>query len=423
MLNFRLQHNYVCGVDISRSKISAAVGKIDKKEISEIYFETGPSKGMKQGMVYDSIELTSCVEQVLKNLINRSGINIKYVYLNISGEDIGAKHSQAIIPLAERGNKVITASDIDKVIEQAHILGSTLDEEIIGQIPYGYSIDSKCEVANPLGLYSHKLEVDLYIVCVKLATLQTLTRLVNQAGFEVKDVFFSGFAAQRAIAGNAFKQGLNIFCDIGSDITELLLFNNGMLKNIEIMPIGADSLTGEISKVLEIPFELAEDVKKSYASVQDAGLIPEDKEILIKKNNAYRPIKQRLLIETATSSSRSVSEALKNKLGQMADLKEINSLFICGRTLLLEGFMEMMETIIGIPVKQARIADQKMLKVLNNNDAVSGQKYLTYLVCLGIVLKAFDEEYPQALSGQGSVVYNPVSRFVSKFKEVYHEYF
>ena len=133
-------------------------------------------------MICDPIELTNSIARLLKDLRGKAGLSVKYVYVSISGADITTRHSRAIIPLAERGNKVVTALDVEKVSEQARILGSNLEEEIIHSIPHSFSIDSKKEVFNPVGLYSHLLEVDLFLVCGRTSSLESLNRIVNQAG-------------------------------------------------------------------------------------------------------------------------------------------------------------------------------------------------------------------------------------------------
>ncbi|MCX5710159.1 MAG: hypothetical protein NT088_05500, partial [Candidatus Omnitrophica bacterium] len=107
--------NYICALDIGSSKISACLVEIKGKRLNNIFFETAPSKGVKAGVIVDSIELVGAVSRLMKALKAKSGINVKHVYTNISGQDIVTKRSRAIIPLAERGNKVITQTDIDHV--------------------------------------------------------------------------------------------------------------------------------------------------------------------------------------------------------------------------------------------------------------------------------------------------------------------
>lgn len=257
-------NNYICALDIGSSKIASCVAGIKKKRIDNVFFEWAPSKGVKGAVIVDSIGLVGSISRLMKNLRAKSGINIKFLHTNISGQDIATKHSRAIVPLAERGNKVITASDIQRANEQARILGSSLEEEIIHLVPSGYTIDSKGGIANPLGLYSHRLEVDLYLVLAKLSSVQSLTRVINQSGYEIKSLSFSGLATSKTVLNKELNEGLNLFCDIGSDTTELLIFRNGRLEGIEILPIGGDNLTARLSDELKIPFDLAEDIKRSH---------------------------------------------------------------------------------------------------------------------------------------------------------------
>lgn len=306
--------NYICVLDIGSSKIASCVAQIKRKRLNNIFFESAPSKGVKEGVIVDSINLVSSITKLMKNLKVKSGINIKFLYTNISGQDIVTRRSHAIIPLAERGNKVITVSDMQRVSEQARILGSSLEEEIIHQIPSSYTIDSKSNIANPIGLYSHRLEVDLYLVCGRLSSVQSLSRVMNQSGYDIKNLFFSGLATSKAVFDKDLAGGLNLFCDIGSDMTELLVFRDGLLRDIEILPIGGDDLTEQLQGELKIPFDLAEDIKRSHGIIGDPAYIREDKEILVKKSNLYKPIKQRVVSGIITSSAKAICSKIKDAL-------------------------------------------------------------------------------------------------------------
>jgi len=414
--------NYICALDIGSSKIAAVVVGIKKARPVKIFFETIPSKGVRKGIVVDSIDLIGAVGKVLKKLRSRSGINIKYVYVNISGQDITTKHSRAIIPLAERGNKVITLSDIYRVNDQARILGSNLEEEIIHQIPSGYSIDSASAITNPLGLYSHKLESDLYLICGKLSSVQSLTRAINQAGFEIRKVFLSSFATSKIVFGNELKSGLNIFCDIGSDATEIAIFKNGILSGIEILNLGGDDLTRQLEEELKLPYDLAEDVKKSYGAAGDSGGISEDKEILVKKENAYKPIKYKLVAEIISVKTKSICQKIKEAVAKTVDLDMVDNFVVTGRGVLQDGLLETLENTLGVPVRIGRINDAELASLVSKNEELSGHKYLIYLTCLGMIAQAGAKE--ESLSVPSNVpVGNLLSKTVNRLKEVYQEYF
>jgi cell division protein FtsA len=419
MLNL---NSYICALDIGSNKIAAALAQFKRKRLSNIFFDSVPSKGVRGGIIVDSIELVGSISRLMKNLKAKSGINVKFLYTNISGQDIVTRHSRAIMPLAERGNKVVTVSDIQSINEQARILGSSLEEEIIHCIPSGYAIDSKDNVINPLGLYSHKLEVDLYLVCGKLSSIQTLSRVINQSGYEIKELFFSGLATSKAVFDKDLKEGLSLFCDIGSDVTELLLFRDGTLYDIDILVIGGNELTEKLSAALKIPFDLAEDIKRSHGIIGDPVQIGEDKEILVKKSNLYKPIKQRLVSEIITSSAKSACSRIKEAVEKKASCYEVNNFVIVGRTILLEGFIETLENTLSVPVKVGRVTNTEILSLLKKEDSLAGQKYLTYLTALGMICGVIEEK-PLGILPIHQPAKNLVLKAANRFKELYQEYF
>ncbi len=419
-----MKNNYICALDIGTSKISAVLAQTKARHISGIFFDTLAVKGVKRGVIVDPIELVNAVTGLLGSLKRKSGIAVKYLYTNISGTEIVTKHSRAIIPLAERGNKVINRSDINKVNEQARILGSSLEEEIIHKIPSSYTIDSKCNIINPLGLYSHRLEVDLYLVCGKLSSLQSLNRVINQAGYEIKDLFFSGIATSEIVFphSDVLNRGINVLCDIGSDLTEIVVFEDGLLKDIKILPSGGMDLTLQLAQELKIPLELAEDIKKSHGSVGDFSQIKEDKEILVKKNNLYRPIKQKVVSEILTQKAHSLCQALKGSLEEIVPLTRINNFVAVGRTTALDGFLEIMENNFSIPTKPGRINHPDIIALTSHQEAFARGKYLDYLTALGILCLALRRSQPQVLSDSPPAP-NFIAKIINKGKEVYQEYF
>ncbi len=417
-----LNNSYLCAIDIGSNKISAALAVIKKGRLERIYFDAYPSRGVKQGIIVDATELIICLTKIIKNLKTKSGIKIKYIHTNFSGKDISTKHSHAIIPLAERGNKVITSTDIASANEQARILGSSLEDEIIHMIPSSYAIDSKSNVINPLGLYSHRLEVDLYLICARLSSLQSLSRAVSQAGYEIKNLSFSGLATTKALFAKEEKHGVTVFCDVGSDVTELLIFKDGLLQSIQVLPIGGSSMTAQLSEGLKINSELAEDIKRSYGIIGQTENILENKEILVKKDEFYKPIKQREVAQITTSSCRLICTQIKEVLERRIALHEINNFIMAGKTILTDGFIEMMESVVGIPVKIGRIRNPEIAALVKENSDLAGQKYLTYLTCLGMIC----EDLESKSLGNLAIVKpakNLVVKAINRFKEVYQEYF
>lgn len=416
-------NSYICSVDIGSSKIAASAALVSNKRVSNIYFESVPCKSLKAGAVIDAVSLVGSLDKVLKQLKVKSGIKIKSIHINVSGSEIVTKHSFGVIPLAERGNKVITLNDVQRVNEQALLLAANLEEELINHIPVSYSIDSRKGILNPLGLYSHRLETDLYLISVKLGFMQNIGRIVNQAGYEISTITFSGLASARAVFDKALEHGQNVLCDIGSDVTELLIFSEGTLCDIIILPLGGDMITQELSDALKIPLDLAEETKCLHGKVADTGSIGEDNQVLIKKDDIYKAFGKKLICELVTRQSRIICEAIKENLCKKTDLGKINNFICIGRTILLEGFLEALENTLGIRVKIGRIADPDLTAKICANDELSGQKYLNYITSLGIIAQNLKDNQQKLLSNQQPQGSNPLFKALNRIKEVYEEYF
>jgi len=413
---------YICGLDIGTSKIVACAAEIRKGKVVEVFLEAEESRGVSKGAVVDSVELVESVGKVLKALKAQSGINIKAVYTNISGQDVVTRHSRAVIPLTDRGNKVISSLDIENVIRQAFILGASIEEEVIHNIPYSFTVDNKTGLANPLGLSGHKLEVDLFLVCVKLSSVQTINYAVNRAGYDVKEIFLSGLAVSEVVFDEEFKKGCSILCDIGQDITELIFFKDGLVRDIKILAIGGDDLTCALQQGLNISFEMAKDIKFSSSAIGESAVLDENSRILVKKDNDCLSVRKKQVADILNAQARVMSLCLQDAVKKNTVLKEIKHFVFTGRTILQEGFLEMIEANIGIPVEFARIRDPQIAPLLNKNPVLSGREYLTYTTAIGLICKELYGYDSKTLTMRKSSP-NPFFKALNKLKEIYQEYF
>ncbi|MBU1998314.1 MAG: hypothetical protein KKE64_02335, partial [Candidatus Omnitrophica bacterium] len=312
--------------------------------------------------------------------------------------------------------------DLNRVNEQAFVLGSNIDEEVVHKIPFSYTVDNKSNITNPLGLYGHRLEVDLFLVCAKLSTVQTLVHVLNQAGYEVRDLFFTGLATTRAIANRDFNDGINIICDIGSQVTELLIFQNGILRNIEVMSFAGDTITGALSEELNLPLDLAEEIKIGYGVVGENIGISDEKEVLLRKEAFYKPIKQRVICDIITRQARAMAKEIRARVEKQTALVEVKNILVCGRASLQEGFLELLETELSVRVKLARINNPELAGLFNRFEVLAGNKYISYISCLGIICQAILPQ--EAVFSKTKILEpNPVKKLLSKLEGLYHEYF
>ncbi len=408
-----------CALDITAGKVAGVCAALKRSsEIAVVACRSGLSAGIKDGRIHDVGALSEAVTAVLKGLSESSGARIKTLSVSIQGPRIKSTHSLGAIPISERAHKIITSGDIAKVNQQAYSLGLNIKERILHQIAQGYTIDNQNKVINPAGLYGHKLEVDLLLIAAPNSDVENLISAIDRAGCRVRTVVLSSYAASLAVVSGADKINGCLLLDIGYDITQMLVFKDGILRGFDTFDIGSKHITEALAKELRLSYDAAEMVKVSYGSAL-SGQLPPDAEVLIKKEQVYRPIKRREISVIIEKELTALFEQIKKRLEvYQKTLVFPSGIIASGRTAVLDGFLESLERFFNMPVRLAKIGILERGKAIEN----AATDELAYCAAIGAVKYAVSQS-PQVdllrLSSYGNVF----QKIAHKSKEIYQEYF
>ena len=131
-----------------------------------------------------------------------------------------------------------------------------------------------------------------------------------------------------------------------------------------------------------------------------------------------------MVSEVISSSAKLICTNIKEAMEKKVSGYEVDNFIVAGRTVLLEGFIEMLEAVLSVPVKLGRIMNPDIPASVKEDPALSGQKYLIYLTSLGMLCEALQEKTTAFLSASASPPSkNILARAISRFREVYQEYF
>ena len=160
---------------------------------------------------------------------------------------IAQRPATAVIPLLDRGSKVIAARDVKKVQAQARLLGVNMEETVLHELPQYYRVDDVNVAVNPVGLSGRKLEIQSLMITIPATVLRNLVKAVNQAGYDVARVSYASLAAA-GVALTPFhrRQGC-LLMDVGSSLTNLLVFKEDQLRYVAVIPWGGGQVTQGIA--------------------------------------------------------------------------------------------------------------------------------------------------------------------------------
>lgn len=403
---------YFCGLDIGSQTIKAGI--IEPKENRQFellgVYEV-KTNGFENGSVTNLGDLTSSINDVLNGLMKNARVKVRSVQLGVGGELIRKRRSSAVMPLLDRGNKVISRRDVMRIQKQAMLLGVKMDEVLLHDFSQIYKVDDVNRALNPVGLYGRKLEVETLVVAVNNVIIRNLSKAVNQAGFDVENVFFTTYAATQTVLDDFQRKQGCVLVDVGSSVTDIAVFKAGQLRFLDSIPVGGSDITRAIVNRLNINFDLAEDMKKSYAVVRH-GNVRLDEEILIKKEDGYYPVRKHVISDAIEPIVKDLINMIMVSLKRSEFSNQLNSgMILSGGGTLLSGFAERIEIESGFTVKMSKI----------NFSSRRMHNAAKFLSAVGLAQIGFEKNF--GISIKGSQYSHWLKGCVERAKELYEEYF
>jgi len=412
MLKNIIKEKVYCGLDMGSQEIKAALIKAVDPSVSNLVgvYEAKTS-GFQKSSVSDLGELTDCIHKAVSGLAKKTGIKVKDLNVGVGGDLVRSRSNSAVIPLVDHGSKVIGNHDVRKINNQARLLGVKVEEEILHYFSQNYKVDEVNTALNPIGLYGRKLEVNSSLIVADVTRLRNITKAVNRAGYEISNLFFSGFSSSAVSLTDTDKTEGVVLIDVGAMGTDILIFKNGVMEFLDRISMGGRHVTHCIAKELNLPFNLSEDIKKSYA-IAVLGESRNEEEILVRRDSAYIPIKRQDIYNSVKDEIDKFVGAIKHSLNKSKIIEDINNgIVMVGGGSLLSGLLERIEAETNLPVKLGKIKVGK--RSLTNAAKFSSAMGLAQLG----LMQATRRKFPFRADSSWT------KYMTNRIKEFYQEYF
>ncbi|MDO8687807.1 MAG: cell division protein FtsA, partial [Dehalococcoidales bacterium] len=212
-------------------------------------------------------------------------------------------------------------------------------------------------VKNPVGMHGFRLDVETHIITAGVTSVQNLVKCIRGIGIDIDDLVLEPLASAEAVLTEEEKEKGVMLADIGGGTTDIAVFKDNTIYHTSVLPVAGYQITRDISVGLNIPFELAESMKKKYGNL----LLVNDSKSSRNNND------DRTLTEDGHSVSyRDLSEILHVRLEELLRLiilelprsdyaKLIPSgLVLCGGSANLPGIAELGQEVTRLPVRVGR---------------------------------------------------------------------
>jgi cell division protein FtsA len=343
----------IVGLDIGTTKVCVVIGNYNESGQLEITgVGTTPSRGLRRGVVINIETTVRSIANAVEAAEMMSGREVHAVYTGIAGGHIEGINSRGVVAVTGKGRE-ITREDVDRVIDAAKAIVIPMDREVLHVIPQEFIVDEQGGIKNPIGMVGVRLEAEVHIITGAVTSAQNIVKCVNRAGFKVNDIALEPLASSKAVLSQDEKELGVLLVDLGGGTTDVLVHLEGAPYHTEVLSVGGDQVTNDVSIMLKTPLDAAEKIKKESGCCY-AALVQADEEVRVPGvgGRAPRSIRRQELAEIIQPRMAEMLGMIREQIERKGYLGLLGGgVVLTGGGSLLAGVAELASEIFNLPAR------------------------------------------------------------------------
>ena len=355
-----MKHIYT-SLDIGSDTIKIVVCELYQNKLNLLAASSYKSKGIKKGLITDVELATESIRGAFNNIEQMLGIKIKKVITSVpsfNAEYSIIKGNSKIIN--EEG--IVKSEDIINSLEVASKTVSYTSREIVTILPVDYTVDDKTLIKDPKGMKCSNLGCRAVLVSTPKKNVYSVVGLLEAMGIEVVDITINNIGDLYSFNNKAFEDKIGAIINIGSEITNISLYNRSIIVKSSILNAGSKNIDSDISYMYKLDMETSLDLKLRFSLAHKRNASVND--IVEVKNVLGETIKinQFEISEVVMSRLEEILNEAKKEINVLTSRK-IDYIIITGGTSNMQGFEYVVRDVFG---DSANIGNVKMLGIRDN---------------------------------------------------------
>ncbi|MCJ2171933.1 cell division protein FtsA [Lactobacillus kefiranofaciens subsp. kefirgranum] len=350
--------NLLVGLDIGTTSVKAVVADSGKV----IGAVTTPNSGMRHGQIVDIDQTAAAISRALKGVAEKTNAKIYSVVAGIPVGMLQLETATGFASVGEQGTEV-NNDDVKRAISSVIHSAVKDDRDAITFLPSRFLIDSKTEVDDPRKMIAHSLGVTGILLTAPTGPLHNIKKAIERAGYHNNFFVPTPLAISSVALNESEKTFGSVIVDLGGGVSTATVIKDGQIKYANIDLEGGSDITHDISAVLSISKNDAEQVKLDYGFADPSFASKNDKfAINSVGGNGQQMVDEVYLSEIINARLEQILTRLGKGLAKHHALKQPGGIVITGGTSLLQGIDTL--TANGLNVK-ARIYQPDQIGMRN----------------------------------------------------------
>lgn len=232
---------------------------------------------IQKGVIYNIDRTTLAIHNIVARLSDKLGVNITRAYVGLAGQSL---HTE---PNTNKRNMEtlvkVTPELVDNMLDinrQTQYNGADILDVIVQEYQVGQKLTT-----DPVGIQCDSIEARFLNVVAKTSLRENIEKCMRNANVTIADFIISPLALADALLTPTEKRSGCALADFGAGTTTISYYKENILRKLVVLPLGGDTITGDIMNVLQVDQEEAERLKRKYGLAYSPTLIEQPKHIAI----------------------------------------------------------------------------------------------------------------------------------------------
>ncbi len=244
----------------------------------QTFFDCGFSKIRAGTFNMDNDKDALCVESEF--FTDRSNLESKIKKIIVSLESMSDEYINSInlmidspkvlsisISLSKKFDGVkLKEENIKFLVQEAkqQILKYYTSHSIVHIIINNYKVDGNDYSSLPDEIECHLISLDIFFICLPTDLILHYKSIFSKLNILIDQFICTSYAKSINYKNNLNLSGYVSFIDVGFNKTSIISYLNEKIQFIDVLPIGGNHITKDISKILKIDLDKSETVKLNF---------------------------------------------------------------------------------------------------------------------------------------------------------------
>lgn len=349
------------GIDLGSFSIKIVVCEVVNNKFHVLAASNTRCKGIKNGLVTDMEEASIYLKKAKKEVEDMLGITIDQAVVTVPSIDKDFDIVEGKVNVEDE-NKMVSATDINNVFQDA-VLGKVNEtKELITITPIFFQVDDKEPVKDPKGMVGESLFVKAVITSIPKENFRNTVNLLKNCGITPVDVTYGIMGDYYEARNIDFDKSVSAIINIGYSKTEVSIFNKGIMIKDEMIDSGIKLIDKDLSYVYNLKRSQARTLKENFAVSNTRYSDVNDTIELTNKNGDDITLNQLEVSEVVEARLVDLLRLAKKQINILTN-REISYIIITGGISELAGFEYVVENVFD---RRCSILDINTMGIRSN---------------------------------------------------------